>query len=376
MKILFVVGGLGLGGAESQVILVSKELARLGHEVSIYALSSEAARIDKLAGTDVDVILDDKQQRLDLGVLRRLRRHIRSWRPDIVHGFKFDGDFYSRLAGWGARVPVLGSERTDNYEVSLVQRMGYRLTSLLCDGIVANTYGGAEFARRLHRVREDQVDVVWNGIDLQEAEARVAGSQQPARQIFPGADLKRLCMVASIKPQNDYPLGLRVLRRLVDRDPSWRLISVGDEALQFHGYKTQVLAERDRLQLEPYVEFVGHRRDVLELIASSDMLLMTSLHGGFPNVALEAMACGVPVLSTDYCDVRRVLPVAEQVVASRAELDIAEAVLHCYRHRAEVAKAQRRWFERHGTASASAATLLAVYAKYVYCGLSTGIAGL
>jgi glycosyltransferase involved in cell wall biosynthesis len=366
MRVLFVISSLAFGGAERQIILLSKELARRGHEVSIYTLTRQTTRIDELAGADVDVVIDQKRFRLDLGVLRRLRQHIRVWRPDIVHGFLFDGNLYCRLAGWGARVAVLNSERSDGYAVSLVQRVGYRLTSVLCHGIVANSYAGADFARRLHRLREGEVDVVWNGIDLQEVDTRLAAAQRPAQQIFPGSKLKRLCMVASIKPVKDHPLALRVLRRLVDHDPTWRLICVGDEVSGgIRGYKAEVLAERDRLRLEPFVRFVGYRRDVPEVIASSDLLLVTSVHEGFPNAVLEAMACGTAVVSTDYSDVRRILPVPETIVGSRTERDIADAVLHCYGRRREIAKAQRRWVEQHATTSASAAALLAAYAKHL-----------
>jgi glycosyltransferase involved in cell wall biosynthesis len=116
---------------------------------------------------------------------------------------------------------------------------------------------------------------------------------------------------------------------------------------------------------------VGPRRDVPEIIASSDLLLVTSLNEGFPNVVLEAMACGTAVVSTDYSDVRRILPFAQQVVASRAEADIADAVVRCYGRRAELAKVQRRWVEQHATASASATALLAVYSRYVAAGAAT-----
>ena len=114
------------------------------------------------------------------------------------------------------------------------------------------------------------------------------------------------------------------------------------------------------------MKFVGHRNDVAELIASSELLLLTSKHGGFPLVALEAMACNTAVVSTEWGEVRRLLPAAEQVVASRAEADIAAAVLECYRRREEITAAQRRWAEQHGTASARGATLLAMYAKYLF----------
>jgi glycosyltransferase involved in cell wall biosynthesis len=211
--------------------------------------------------------------------------------------------------------------------------------------------------------------VLWNVVDLEAIDARIARSPQPSRDLFPGPHLKRLCMVLSIKPANDYPLALRALKRLVDQDPSWRLICIGEEPAEFRGYRAQVLAERDRLGLEAFVKFVGHRSDVVELIASSELVLLTSKHGGFPLVALEAMACNTPVVCTDWGDVRCLLPAA-QVVATRAEADVAAAVLECYGRRDEITAAQRRWAEQHGTAAAGAATLIRMYAKY---GFAAGV---
>ncbi len=359
------VSGLGLGGAERQVVLLSRELDRLGHAVGIYTLNRRTARLDELAGTRVEVFLDQKRRRLDFGVLARLRRRIGAWRPDIVQGFLYDAHLYTRLASCGAGVPVLNSERNDAYALSLAQRIGYRATAMLYDGIVANSHAGARFARRLHRLGEDAVHVVWNGIDLDEIDARLARAGRPAHEIFPEAAVKRICMVGSIKPQKDYPLALRVMRQLLDADPSWRLICVGDQLIgSADAYKASVLAERERLGLQPFVKFIGHRRDVPEIIASSDLALVTSVHEGFPNFVLEAMACGVAVVSTEYSDVRRILPLPGQVVASRAAAEIAQAVVRCHRGRAEIVPLQRAWVERHGSAAASAAALLAVYAKY------------
>ena len=366
MRVLFVISGLGLGGAERQVVLLSKEMVARGHGVSIYTLNRETARLDELEGAGVEVLVDQKRKKLDLGVISRLRRHIRRWRPDLVHGFLYDGDIYARLAGFGGGIPVLNSERSDNYKLSVLQRLGYRVTSMLCDGVVANSHAGAEFAVRLHRASVDRAHVVWNGIDLAEVDARLARSPRPAEGIFPGPGLKRICMVGSIKPAKDYPLALRVVRCLADMDPSWRLICVGDElAGATTEYKGQVLADRDRLQLEPFVKFVGHRRDVPEIISSCDVLLVTSLYEGFPNVVLEAMTCGTPVVSTDYSDVRRILPFPEQVVGSRIDMEIAEAVVQCFARSAELKAAQRDWVNCNGTTRASASSLLAVYERYV-----------
>jgi glycosyltransferase involved in cell wall biosynthesis len=365
MRILFVISALDLGGAAAQVALLSKELVRRGHAASVYSLGRSTERLPEFVGSGVDVIVDDKAGRIDFAVLWRLRRHIQRWRPDIVHGFGCDADVYCRLASAGAAAAVLNSERTDSEQLSRAQHLGYRITSLLCDGIVANTHGGARFARRVHRVAEDRVDVLWNAIDLEAVDRRIARSTQPAREIFPGMHLKRIAMVASIKPVNDHPLALRALKKLIDKDASWRLICVGEAPAQLHGYKAQVRAECQDLGIAPFVRFVGHRSDVVELVASSDVLLFTSTQGGFPLAALEAMACNTAVVSTDWGDVRRLLPDARQVVGSRTEADTAAAVADCYRRRDHIVSAQRRWAEHHGTASAAAAKLLEIYVKYL-----------
>lgn len=372
MRILFVISGLGLGGAERQVVLLSRELTRRGHAVCIYALSRYLQRAEELAGSSVELVVDPKRSRLDLGVLWRLRRHLAAWAPDIVHGFLYDGNLYARLAALGSGVPVLDSERNDNYAFPPLNIIGYRLTAAMATGLVANTHAGAEFARRTHGTGVEDVHVVWNGIDLTEIDSRLTRTVSPAQALMPGASVKRACVVGSIKPPKDYLLAMRVVRRLIDADPTWRIICVGDEIPSTPtDYKAQVLAERDRLGLQAFVNFVGKRRDVPELMASCDALLVTSVHEGFPNVVLEAMACGTPVASTDYSDVRRILPMPWQVVSSRDETELALAVVRCYAERAAVAEAQRRWVEAHATVAISADTLLSVYAVYLKCRVAT-----
>ena len=78
---------------------------------------------------------------------------------------------------------------------------------------------------------------------------------------------------------------------------------------------------------ENVVKFAGLRRDVLDIIRQSNVLFSTSLHEGFPNVVIEAMSCGTPVVSTDYSDIRLILPNEWQVVGSRNPSDLADAVI-------------------------------------------------
>jgi glycosyltransferase involved in cell wall biosynthesis len=113
------------------------------------------------------------------------------------------------------------------------------------------------------------------------------------------------------------------------------------------------------------VKFTGARADAPAIVAQSDVLFMTSCREGFPNVVLEAMVLGVPVVSTDYSDIRRILPRPSQVVASRAPDDIAWAILDAYGERDALAREQRSWARSHASIEKAALELERVYQRYV-----------
>jgi glycosyltransferase involved in cell wall biosynthesis len=377
MQILTVISNLGLGGAEKQLVELAKELARRRHTVAIYTLNRHAPRSAELEGSGVTLILDQKRSRLDPSVLRRLRATILRLRPDIVHGFLFDGDFYSRLAAFGTGVPVLNSERNSDYRLSFGQAFAHRLTRRLADGVVANSWAGKAFAERLFGLAPEHVHVVWNGIRTDDLLARAdASSTNVRREFFGGAPVRMACLVGSIKPPKNYHLALETAARLTALDPAWRCLFVGDglagsgvykagAGSDSSDYKAGVLAHYERLGLHDRIKFAGARTDVPAIMRQCDVLFVTSRHEGFPNAVLEAMALGVPVVSTDYSDIRRILPVAGQVVAGESAEDIARAVIWAFEHRDALAAAQRQWVRTHATIERAADALEAVYGQYV-----------
>ena len=380
MRVLFIISDLGFHGAQKQVVELSKGLAAGGHDVAIYTLNDDAARATELEGSGVQLIVDQKRTKLDPGVLWRLHRFIRRFRADIVHGFLFDGDIYARIASIGTGALVFNSERSANYTISRTQLWAHRLTRGLVHAVVANSHAGARFAEKLYGYDPARMHVVWNGMRIEELERKAQGGGANYRREFFGRDDVRMaCMIGHIKPAKDYPLAVDVAAELVKRWPQWRVLFLG-EALSgtgeyktgadsdTSGYKRGVVEKYRQLPLEhrERIVFAGARSDAPAILKQCDVQLITSAWEGFPNVVLEGMVLGVPVVSTDYSDIRQILPRMDQVVASRDPEELAKAVVTVAADRAAVAAEQERWVQAHAGIEKATQELERVYQRYLH----------
>src|SRR6266853_2101257 len=229
MRILHVISGLTMGGAERQLTILSRELLRRGHKVVIYTLNDLVPRVPELKGSGVEIVVDQKRLRLDPLVIARLRRTARHWGAEVAHGWLYDGNIYTRVALRGLGIPIINSERSDNYRLSYTQRLGYALTRGWETALVANSHAGLAFASRLHRLPADRGHIVWNGIDL--AAARLEAEAAPALRaaLWPGQEFYIACLVGTITPPKDHLLALDTAAVLHERDPRWRFLFVGDQ---------------------------------------------------------------------------------------------------------------------------------------------------
>lgn len=328
IKVAVVISNLTLGGAERQVVELSNHIDRRRFDLHVFLLSSHAPLAEQLEHADQRLHIIEKKNKFDITVVFRLARVLRRMNFDVVHGFLFDAEVASRLAGrLAGRKVLIGSERNTRNNFGRLKKAIYRSTSRLLDGCVANSNAGAAFNRTLTVLPETAYFVVHNGVDTHRFQPTDA-SKLRAELGF-GDDVV-VGMFGSFKHQKNHPMLLRAAARLLEKHQNLHFLFVGTTIHEGYAatddYAGEVMQLVKDLDLGPHCSFVGAKTDIERYYNVCDVTALPSLFEGTPNVALESMACGVPMVATDVSDNSLVIPDAQ--AGFIVPLDDIEAFTH------------------------------------------------
>ncbi len=288
MKIVFVIPGLGPGGAERVATLLCNFWAGEGHAVTLITFEGDEAA--PFYALDQDVALRRLAVSASSGGARllnninrvsRLRALLREHRPDAVVAFTTDANVISLLATRGSEIPVVISERNqpDRPGLALVHRLARQFTYRFADAVVVQTEDIASWMRKRFRV---PVHVVPNPV-------RVPDSNSPNV----AADRPLLIAVGRLTEQKGFDVLIEAFARAAAKHPDWTLAIYGEGPA-----RPQLEMLRDALSLQGKVSLPGLTRDVEPAYAEASLFVLPSRFEGYPNALLEALAAGLPVIST------------------------------------------------------------------------------
>lgn len=367
--VLLVISNLEYGGAQRQVIELANHLDPTRYDVHVCVLTGYVPLASALRDRDRRLHVIRKRFKFDATVIPRLAMLCRRLGVDVVYGFLFDAEVAARVAGRLARVPVvIGSERNTDYTLKKRQLMVFAWTKGCVDRIVANSSAGAAFHRRVLGHDAGLYRVVHNGVDV--TRFRPGDGAAVRREIGVGAGESVVGMFGSLKAQKNQPLLLAAAKIVLERVPTARFVFVGDELFGgMHGsdaYARGVHALVDALGLRARCLFLGNRDDVERVYPACDVTVLPSLFEGTPNVLLESMACGVPVVATDVSDNRYLVPEGEvgHVVPCGDEAALADRICGLLlddARRAAMGRAARSWMEREFSPARLAEKTAAVF---------------
>jgi glycosyltransferase involved in cell wall biosynthesis len=328
--VLILTNQLHTGGAEIYVLTASRWLAERGVQVIIAATPGEfVSRIDPRV-TYHPTKLDDLRADIGLAALR-VRRLIKRYRPKVVLANSMLTAWTARLATVRRRAPIVAVAHgwpADRYR--FVAR-----PLRVADRVVAVSH---DVARQLHKegLPPRKTIIVPNGVDLSPFGRRTREQQLAAREVF-GATEDDV-VVASIGryvPQKAQHHIIEIARRLRDELPELKygLIGWGD-------LEDDLRRAIDAAGVGDIVKLLIRRRDVPDLLMASDLYLNTSNWEGMPLSMIEAMAAGLPIVTTDVEGMSALVDSDNGVLAPVGDVDaLTEAVRRLGRD--EVMRLQR-----------------------------------
>ncbi|MDP9392762.1 MAG: glycosyltransferase [Actinomycetota bacterium] len=293
MRVLQVVGGLGIGGVERMAAVLSARLHGMGHDVLLVNLGSPGEHADAVAAAGVPVLhLGLSVPRTPRGLLRTVAGVARLWgiilrgRWDVVQTHLFKT---AVLASPPARLTgavVVGG--IHGIDPSALQRRLMREVVRLQHAVVAVSGPLADRVVRDLGLPRRKLAVVPNGIEVDGA---LATAPAPARRH--DVDTVVVGCVGRLHERKGQLDLVRAFARAVRREPRARLVLVGDGPL-----RPRIEQEVTGLGLGDTVVLAGAQPDVAPWLASFDVLVVPSHYEGFNLTAVEGMLARLPVVAT------------------------------------------------------------------------------
>lgn len=299
IRLALFVGSLGGGGAQRHVSLLAPRLDPERFEVVVLCRARRGEYLAELEAAGIEVVEHASAGPLygpgSFLAVRRLARFLREREIDVLHSFLFEcniqGILAAKLAGGPLR-SVAGLRNMDD-KYGRARLAAYVALLKRADGVVAVCE--AVRTRFVERgLVQGKVAVVENGVepadhhgadDRRRAAAALGGT-------LPGPPL--VTILASLHPRKGLDYLLHAAKEVIQTVPAARFVVAGE------GYIRRSLEGlRHKLGLDEIVLFPGSIRPVRELLAASDLFVLSSLEEGISNALLEAHAEGLPAVVTD-----------------------------------------------------------------------------
>jgi glycosyltransferase involved in cell wall biosynthesis len=300
MRVLLVITGLGMGGAEHVVVNLADELFLRGHQVKIAYLTGDALVLPR--NSDIKVIsIGMKSSKDFFKAYIKLRVLIKKVNPDVVHSHMFHANLLSRLLGLTTKAVTIISSSHSTNEGGILRMLAYRITDRFATLSTNVSQKAVDSLIEKGAVKPGRMVSVVNGIDTNQFFLDI-DARKSKRDELNIANKKIVLAVGRLSEAKDYPNLLNAILILKKERQDFKFLIAGDGPL-----KEELISLANKLYINDFVEFLGIRRDIPSLMSASDLFVLSSSWEGFGLVVAEAMACERVVVATDCGGVSEVV---------------------------------------------------------------------
>jgi glycosyltransferase involved in cell wall biosynthesis len=308
IKILRIQSRICIGGPALHTELLSKYLPTSEYSTLLLGGAIDEGEFNKLEellakGFRVACVT---QMRRDINLINdtlaliALYRIIRRERPQIVCTHTAKAGAIGRTAAVLAGVPLIFHtfhghafkgyfSRPTTLIFLMIERILARFTSRI---VAISPSQLKELTEKYHVASAGRFQVVRLGFEL-ESFFRLRRDVELKHRLGVAEEGILIGVVGRLVPIKNLAVALNIIKELAAKDKRFHLCFIGDGP-----ERSALAALRQTLNIEPHVHFTGWMRNMMEVYAGIDLLLLTSLNEGTPVTIIEAMAADIPVISS------------------------------------------------------------------------------
>lgn len=282
-KLVFVINTLKEGGAAKMV----------KHVASIVCKECTNVSIISIFDTEVDPLVDGNIKQVLLGMkvkglllwrintILSIRKVLKAAAPDVVCSFVSDVCFYSKVASVGLNIKVASAERGDPFS-----------NGCIWGNAVKWTYSNSDYCFfQLERAR----DFYGETISAKSFVIPNAFPRSEIREPYDGERRKTIVSVGRLyEYQKQFGVLIRAFKQVYEKHPEYRLIIYGEGQ-----DRKQLQGLIDSLGLQDVASLPGAIENPIDVIRKDGVFVLSSNFEGIPNSLIEALASGIPTVSTD-----------------------------------------------------------------------------
>lgn len=289
---LFIIPRMGAGGAEKVVAVLANDLAKQGHFVKVYSIQA----IKSFFKLDEKVVYESGAhyisgnrklfrliQKICIfpGAFRKIRQEMKSGRYDVIFPFNYAADVIVGMnASFGLSCRYICSERNDPNRVKGVMRRLCNMAYQNADFLICQSKAVYDY---YDFIPAEKKKIIPNGININ------------AEVVDIGERTKRIVSVGRLDKQKNYAFLIESFAEFCKSDNIYTLDIYG-EGLE----KKRIIKLIKKLDMGERVRLKGICDNTMEAIKDASAFVISSDYEGFPNVILEAMCAGLPVISTNF----------------------------------------------------------------------------
>ena len=323
MRVCHVITGLDVGGTE---VALCGLLETLGQpEQMVVVLREKGVLSTRVAGLAELHHLDMGAGKATPGDLLRLRNFMRARKPDIIHAWMYHANFMTALAVRGLGIPLIWGihhSLSDLASEKRKTRVVIRANALLSNvpdriryvsTVAAGQHQQAGFSGK-------RAVIIPNGYDTNAFTPDPEARSRVRHELEIPHDALVIGMVARVHPTKDHANFLQAAKHFLAGQPDTVFVLVGEGTAD----DQELLSLIERLKLQRQVRLCGRRSDIAALNSAFDIATLSSRGEAFPNAIAEAMACGVPCVSTDAGDAAMIIGDTGVIVPPRDPIALSD----------------------------------------------------